>query len=163
MKTLLFLLIVSLKCNHYPPWTKIFLGRAFLFLCPSNNSLRCKLIYLCPTVHIKYYSIPLSLCYSVHMYDSHTSGEKLWFVISGLKIKQRQKTRETLEICLLPSLFIVLSFFFKLEPAGSAAYHSFDSYGDEWLWDEYWKGDTDSELCFICACLYDKAFQSYFE
>ena len=82
-----------------------------------------KLIYLCPTVYIKYYSIPLSLCPSVHMYDSHTSGEKLWFVISGLKIRQRRKTRETLEMCLLPSVFIVLSFFFRLGQASSAAYH----------------------------------------
>jgi hypothetical protein len=48
-------------------------------------------------------------------------------------------------------LFIVLSSLFKLGPASSAAYHSLDRYRDEWLRDEYWKGKTDRELCFICA------------
>ena len=53
-----------------------------------------KLIYLCPSIHIKYYGIPLSVCPSIHMlYDFHTSGKKLWFFISGLKSSKGKNGR----------------------------------------------------------------------
>jgi hypothetical protein len=51
--------------------------------------------------------------------------------ISSFEDRYHSKAFLTLEMCLLPSVFIVLSFFFRLGPASSAAYHSLNRYGDE--------------------------------
>ena len=131
---------------------KDFLGQSIAIFMPQQQYVRGQ-ANLPLSIHTYkiLWNTAVSLSLHSHVVWFPHIWEKTLIFYFRLEIKQRQKWEKPLKFAYSP-LFIVLSSLFKFGPASSAAYHSFDRYGDEWLRNEYWKGETDREFCFICAC-----------